>query len=204
MSAATLSSSAIAASLVKGFSSSHYDSVTPLLLLPPLPVSLSCVLLFSHPPPFSSHREPSVEWSGGCGGQSGGVASASMCVLSLWLRLFCVCCGVVLSCVCLPSSVLCPLPGGVACVVVALECAGAVISISLCGDWWQTRDWLLSSVRRGADQSYGLLSSSASAFDLISGLVQACIHSKHIQSIISTHLSNSVTDSRSTDSSGGE
>ena len=63
MSAACLVSSTIAASLVKGFTSSHYDSVTPLFLLP-LSVSLSSVLLFSRPPPFSSHCEPSAEWSG--------------------------------------------------------------------------------------------------------------------------------------------
>ena len=59
MSAAThVSRWCTAASLVKGFTSSHYDSVTP--LLPPLCLSLSCVLLFSHPPPFSSYCEPSV------------------------------------------------------------------------------------------------------------------------------------------------
>ena len=70
MSGTRLVSSAIAASLVKGFTSSHYDSVTPLLPSPPS-VSLSCVFLFSHPPPFSSHCEPSAEWSGRCGGQRG-------------------------------------------------------------------------------------------------------------------------------------
>ena len=69
--AASYIGSATAASLVKGFTSSHYDYVTP-LFLSPLSVSLSCALLFFHPLSFSSHCEPSAEWSSGCGRRSGG------------------------------------------------------------------------------------------------------------------------------------
>ena len=67
-----------------------------------------------------------------------------------------------------------PLCGWSAVVLFAISCAIGH-GCSECGSGFLTRDWLGHEVGAGAAESVSLSSSSASAFDLVSGAMQAFV-----------------------------